>query len=468
MPEMKNRATSLRTFLNINFKRKYIIISVFASVVATVTVGTLLMKPVYQANSKILIEREMDSEKSLLFRMNLSLMYEKHDWLKSEIEMIKSTPVALKIIENLKLDQTDFKGVKQQSQILAAFQDRLKIESTKDSNVLDISYESGNASLAAEVVNKVVNAYVEFRLHLFSDSEQYQFFSDQIRVAEEKLRELETRQAQFKQNQEIISLEAQSDILLTKIADYEKALTEVRTKRIGKEAMLTVIKQQLASGDKANFPVTETSNSLSREKHIARLRGELLDLELKRDQLLQKFTPEYEEVADLEQAIISTRKRIETEIDEIVTLEETSIRAMKAEEQALQSTVDELNEQIKAFAMKEYELTQLSRGIEDNREVYSMLLKQREEARISQAKLERGVKIKVVSPALTPSQPTKPNKRLNVLLAIILGFVSGLGLAFFIEYFDHTVNSPDELEEQLDLPVWGVIKSVEFEKITTN
>ena len=468
MPEMKNRATSLRTFLNIIFKRKYIIISVFASVVATVTVGTLLMKPVYQANSKILIEREMDSEKSLLFRMNLSLMYEKHDWLKSEIEMIKSTPVALKIIENLKLDQTDFKGVKQQSQILATFQNRLKIESTKDSNVLDISYESGNASLAAEVVNKVVNAYVEFRLHLFSDSEQYQFFSDQIRVAEEKLRELETRQAQFKQNQEIISLEAQSDILLTKIADYEKALTEVRTKRIGKEAMLTVIKQQLASGDKANFPVTETSNSLSREKHIARLRGELLDLELKRDQLLQKFTPEYEEVADLEQAIISTRKRIETEIDEIVTLEETSIRAMKAEEQALQSTVDELNEQIKAFAMKEYELTQLSRGIEDNREVYSMLLKQREEARISQAKLERGVKIKVVSPALTPSQPTKPNKRLNVLLAIILGFVSGLGLAFFIEYFDHTVNSPDELEEQLDLPVWGVIKSVEFEKITTN
>jgi len=468
MPEMKNRATSLRTFLNIIFKRKYIIISVFASVVATVTVGTLLMKPVYQANSKILIEREMDSEKSLLFRMNLSLMYEKHDWLKSEIEMIKSTPVALKIIENLKLDQTDFKGVKQQSQILATFQNRLKIESTKDSNVLDLSYESGNASQAAEVVNKVVNAYVEFRLHLFSDSEQYQFFSDQIRVAEEKLRELETRQAQFKQNQEIISLEAQSDILLTKIADYEKALTEVRTKRIGKEAMLTVIKQQLASGDKANFPVTETSNSLSREKHIARLRGELLDLELKRDQLLQKFTPEYEEVADLEQAIISTRKRIETEIDEIVTLEETSIRAMKAEEQALQSTVDELNEQIKAFAMKEYELTQLSRGIEDNREVYSMLLKQREEARISQAKLERGVKIKVVSPALTPSQPTKPNKRLNVLLAIILGFVSGLGLAFFIEYFDHTVNSPDELEEQLDLPVWGVIKSVEFEKITTN
>jgi succinoglycan biosynthesis transport protein ExoP len=466
LPEIGNRATSLRILLNIIFKRKSIIISVFASVVVTVTIGTLLMKPVFQANSKILVEREMDSEKSLLFRMNLNLGWEKHDWIKSEIEIIKSTPVALKIIQSMKLDQTEFTGIKpkNQNQILTAFQDRLKVENTKDSDVLDISYESSEATLAAAVVNNLVKAYIDYRAHLFSESEEYQFFTEQIQVAEDKLRELEERQTQFKQSEAIISPSVQSDILLANIADYEKALTDVRTQRIGKEAMLNVIKQQMINGDKANFPVTESSNSLSREKHIARLRGELLDLELKRDQLLQKFTPEYEEVVNLEQAIASTRKRIEKEIDEIVELEETSIRAMKAEEQALQNTIEELNGQIKAFARKDYELTQLSRGIEDNREVYSMLLKQREEARISQAKLEQGVKIKVISPALVASQPIRPNKRLNLLLAMILGLVSGFGLAFFAEYFDHTVNSPDEVEERLGLPVWGAIKTVDFEK----
>jgi len=46
------------------------------------------MKPVFQANSKILVEREVNSEKSLLFRMNLNLIDEKHDWIKSEIEII--------------------------------------------------------------------------------------------------------------------------------------------------------------------------------------------------------------------------------------------------------------------------------------------------------------------------------------------------------------------------------------------
>jgi uncharacterized protein involved in exopolysaccharide biosynthesis len=464
LSDRDSRATSLRTFLNIIFKRKYIILSVFVSVVATVTIGTLLMKPVFLANSKILVEREIDSEKSLLFPMNLNLAWEKHDWIKSEIEIIKSTPVALKIIESLKLDQAEFKGIDQQNQnqILDAFQNRLKVENTKNSNMLDISYESGEATLAAAVVKNLVNAYIDYRAHLFSESEEYKFFSEQSRVAEEKLRDLEERQTQFKQSEEIISPEVQSNILLAKIADFEKALTDVRTRRIGKEAMLNVIKQQMTSADKTNFPVTESSNSLSREKHIARLRDEMLDLELKRDQLLEKFTPEYEEVVNLEQAIANTRKRIEKEIDEIVALEETSIRAMKAEEQALQNTIDDLNGQIKAFAQKDYELTQLSRGIEDNREVYSMLLKQREEARISQAKLERGVKIKVISPALVPSQPIKPNKRLNVLLAIILGLVSGLGLAFFVEYFDHTVNSPEEVENLLGLPIWGSINTMKI------
>lgn len=462
-----NRTTSLRTFLNIIFKRKYLIIAVFVSVVSTVTIVTFLMTPVYQANLKMLVKKEVDNEKSLLFRMNLNLAYEKHDWIKSEIEIIQSTPVALKIIESMKLDQRDFKGIDPQdiNQILEAFESRLKVENTKDSNVLDISYESSDPDLAASVVNNMVKAYIDYRAHLFSESEEYKFFDDQIRVAEDKLRELEERQARFKQSEELISPSVQGDILLTKVADYEKALTDVRTRRIGKEAMLKVIKEQMLNGDKTNIPVTESSNSLSREKHIAKLRGEMLNLQLRRDQLLQKYTPEYEEVVNLEKAIANTRKRIETEIDEIVELEETAIRAMIAEEEALQNTISDLNKQIKEFAQKEYKLTQLSRGIEDNRDLYSMLLKQREEARISQAKLEHGIKIKVISPALVPTEPIKPKKWLKVLLAIILGLASGFGLALFLEYFDHTLNSPEEVENQLGLPVWGSIKTVDFKSI---
>lgn len=461
-PASKVKPNSMRTLINVVFKRKHIIISVFLSIVITVTVGTVMMKPVYQASSKILIERDIESEKSLLFRMNLNLGFEKHDWLKSEIEIIQSTPVAFKIIKAMKLDQTEFKGVDSAStnQILQAFNSRLKVENAKDSNVLDISYESGDPKLAAAILNNLVKVYSDYRAHLYSESDEYKFFKDQIDFAEQELSQLEQQQTQFKKSKELISPARQGEILLSKIADYEQALTGVRTRRIGKEAMLKVIKEQMLTGDKTNIPVTESSDSPSRVDFIAKLRGDLLDLEFKRDQLLQKYKPEYEEVKNLEEAILSTQKRIEREVDEIVKLEETAIRALKAEEDALQETINNLNQQIKDFAQKEYELTRLSRGIDDNREVYSMLLKQREEARISQAKLERGVKIKVISPALAPTIPIKPKKKLNVLLATILGLVSGFGLAFFVEYFDHTLNSPQEVENHLELPVWGSIKTL--------
>ena len=56
--------------------------------------------------------------------------------------------------------------------------------------------------------------------------------------------------------------------------------------------MIKVINDQMSNSDKANILVVESSNSLSREKYIAKLRGEMLDLQLRRDQLLQKDTPE--------------------------------------------------------------------------------------------------------------------------------------------------------------------------------
>jgi len=179
----------------------------------------------------------------------------------------------------------------------------------------------------------------------------------------------------------------------------------------------------------------------------------------------KKIRQNYEEVVNLEKAITNTRKRIEKEIDEIVELEETGILVLKAEEELLLNTSNNLNQQIKDFAQKEYELIQPSRGIDDNREVYSMLLKEQEEARISQAKLERGVKIKVISPAITPSVPIKQKKKLNILLAIVLGMVSALGMAFFVEYFDYSVNSPEEVESHLGLSVWGSIKTLHTKSV---
>ena len=94
-------------------------------------------------------------------------------------------------------------------------------------------------------------------------------------------------------------------------------------------------------------------------------------------------------------------------------MEMASIRALKAEEDELQASIEKINSQIKDLAQNEFEYSQISRGIEDSREVYSTLLKQGEEARISLAKLESGVKTKLISPAVVPLEPVKPRKKIG-------------------------------------------------------
>ena len=452
--------------LSIIFRRKLLIILFSASVVFVVALASFLRPPVYKASAKLLIEREMDSEKVLLFRMNMPVAYEKHDWINSEIEIIKSYPVAKRIVQEFNLHregQDDIRGsLEERNDIFKrsvfTFQKKLKVEKKKLSNVLVIEFEDKDADRTADIVNRVIDTYVDYRSEMYDESDAYNFFEEQMRIADGKLRELEQNQASYKGDKALISPDSHRQILLTRMEEYEKSLTKVRTERIGKEARLCVIKNQMRDGQKFHIPSTEASNSMSREKHIAKLRGEMLDLQLKREQLLQVYTKEYEEVINIEKQITATEKQIENEIEQIIKMEETAIEALLAEEAALQESISRTSEEIKSFAQREYEFAQISRGIEDNREVYSMLLKQREEARISLAKLQTGVRTKIISPAVVPSDPIKPRKALNIILALFFGTFLGFCLAFIVEYLNHSLSNTAEVERFTGLTVLGSVR----------
>jgi uncharacterized protein involved in exopolysaccharide biosynthesis len=418
------------------------------------------MSPVYRAESKILIEREATQEKALLFRMNLPLGLEGFDWLRSETEIIRSYPVVARVIKDLGLDRDaeqkepldETEQALRFEQGVKRFRKKFVVKRAANSNVIEVSYESKEAEMAVAVVNKVLETYQRYRSEIYNESESYRFFEEQMRITDEKLRDLEERLAVFKNEEEILSPEFQGKILLTKLAEYEKSLTGTNTKIISKKAKLSVIVEQLEKGEEFTIPSTEVSNSLSNEKYITKLKGELLDMKIQRNLLLQKFNPTYEDIVDLEKQIAATQEIIRNEVQQIIHQEQTELRALEAEKAALQEAIDQINRDIKSFAQKEYEFIQLNRGIDDNQEVYSMLLKQREEARISLSKLEKGVKVKIISPAVVPQNPIKPRKKLNLALSIMLGLICGLGLAYFREYYANPVK-PEQAEDLSSIAV---------------
>lgn len=461
------RPLSLFHLFTVLFKRKRLILAIWIATVATVAIGSLLMPRIYEASGTLLVERTADQETSILFRLYLQGPQVTFDWVNSEIEIMKSNPVAMRVIRELGLDRVSSKqnAATADSIIpihlaLRDFHERLSIGSTVQSNVITTTFEAKDPELAAAVANKVIDTYITYRSELYDESEAYRFFSNQLKLAEDELRVLEQNQATFKQQEDVVSVDDQRKILLTRLAEYESRLTAAQTRRIGKESVLRIIRRQLRSGEELNIPATETSDSPSREKHIARLRSELLDMEIRLERMLQRYKPTYEEVVNLQKEIDATKSKIEAEIQQIIRMEETAIRALAAEERVLQEAIESIKEEMRNFAQKEFEFSQLTRGIDDNRELFSMLLKQREEARLSLARLERGVKIKVISRAVTPAEPVRPRRKINVALAFILGGMAGIGLAFLLERFDHSIDNAVDLEKLTGLHVLGSAREI--------
>jgi capsular exopolysaccharide synthesis family protein len=68
--------------------------------------------------------------------------------------------------------------------------------------------------------------------------------------------------------------------------------------------------------------------------------------------------------------------------------------------------------------------------------------------------------VHVVDYALLPLAPFKPNVRKNLMVAIVVGLMAGIGLAFFLEYLDNTIKAIDEISYRFQMPVLGVVPFV--------
>jgi len=440
---MNESPINLTKIIYIIFKRKGIIITLFLSIVLTVTVASFLMKPTFEASSKLLVIHDVESEKALLFRVNLGFQNDTNERINSEVEIMKSRPVAERVIAALQLKDMPVNLLLTQ----------LSVDRLPQSNIIVINYRAKDPVLCASIVNQLIQSYNEYRAELFKDSKAYDFFDRQMVIAGGQLSELEQRQAQYQQEQAMLSPDEQNQILLTKLTVYEQELTEVKTERISRETRLKIINDQWKNNSTTIIPSTETSDSPSQKDYFTRLKGDLLNLEIERNRLLEIYHPEFEEVLKIENLIKATKDKIKHEVELIIQQEQTVLDALTTRERVLKSAIDEIYVQIKDRSVQGLKFSELSRGVDDNREVYSMLLKQREESRISLAKMDNLVKIRVVSPAIVPEKPIKPKKMLNILFSIFLGLAIGLGMAFVLEYFDHTFSSGEDVEKYLNLPL---------------
>jgi uncharacterized protein involved in exopolysaccharide biosynthesis len=474
MINQKQDTGSLRDFLTILFKHKAKIVTVFLATVITVTVGSYLIPPTYEAKSSLLVKfgreyiyRPEVGDKSPVISIN------QDETINSEINILTSRDLIEKVITTLKVENIypelvespPYKMTPIEAAILK-FEKKLAVEGIKKSSVIEVSFQHKNPQIAARAINMLVDFYKGKHLEVYSGP-QSSFLEKQLTTYDQKLKQSENDLEAFKQKNRVFSLDEQRSLLLKQRMELDTDLKNTSNHIDELQKRLSFLKSQLKviSEDKDRYTQTE------RDKIIVEAKAKLLDLKLREQQLLEKYKEsnrlvmnirkEIELVTDfLRQQEEDTASKVKTgnivyqEVEKEALKTEADLNSQFAKVSTLRLQLSQVDREIQSINLNEKELVGLKREVSNNDKNYRTYVDKLEDARISDdMNLQKMANVSVIQVAAVPAKPIKPKKALNILLGIILGTVSGLGFAFFSEYSSQGLSTPESVEKRLDLPV---------------
>ena len=482
----------LRDYLRVLSKRRWTIVAVFALVVLTVAVITFTATPFYQATARVVIEKENPNLVSVQEVMAVDATGS--DYYQTQYKIIESRAVAREVIRRLDLAESqefstdpeeDFvsqtkawvKGAiagssgwvlailgisspkpaeeaAPDTRLVNTFIERVSVEPIRNSRLVDVSVEAKDPVMAAKMANELVRAYIDRNLEtkLQATKDAVQWLSARIDEERRKVEAAENALLRYKEEQGIIT-DFSSDsekITAQKLAQLNQQVVEAESKRVEAE---TRYKQAMALQDNPDMldSIPEVlSNELIRE--IKKMEVNLYN---RMSELSKKYGKRHPQMVAIESELEDLQKRKITEVQRVVNSLRNEYRLAVAREESLKNALAQQKAESLELNKKAVEFGVLQRQAESARNMYELLVKRFKETSLTE-EMKTG-NIRVVDRAEVPLEPVKPRKKLNLLLALVVGLALGVGLAFFLEYLDNSIKLPDEIKEYLKIPYLGPV-----------
>lgn len=350
----------------------------------------------------------------------------------------------------------------------------LKVEPVKENRLtvretrlIDISYRHTDPKLAAKIVNNVADAFVLQNGEKKSEASNTTGAYLQQRIAElqQGIRTKEEELINYAKSHQILSLEGNQNTVVERLVELNKQLTVAENERKFAEAAYRAslkpgAAEALAEGGSGQGEMPSTTK-LTTEAELR-----ISELKQKRAELLVENTEKWpavkeidRQIAVLEKQIADTRQRA---VGVVTTNLSTRYRQALAAEEELRKAYDQQRGETLTQNEAAVQYRIIKQEIETNKGLLEGLLQRTKENDVVQAGTPNN--IRVVDFAIAPKKAVAPKRTLIVAIAILFSLVLGVALAFFIEYIDDSVRSPEDVENFLRLPSIALIPRVDFVK----
>ena len=448
---------NLREYWRILKKRKFVVILI-TIVLGLFSTSFAILKapdPLYTAICSIKFEKETTVEG--LYAKTIT--WSGGDDIETQITVIKSYPVFQRVAEKLGLIQR--KGEKGRvlnqnlARIAEGLQSKVEVERENLTNILHIKVTDSSAVLAQRLANAIALTYKELHAEqqMKRTTEALKYIREQLTTVREKLRKSEEEFNRFSQRNQLISLDLQSEVLLARAQEIQNHIRQVQEDK----GELEGIRQRLNQFIEDPYGSGHDFYSTRATVQYQGTNDALVGLLLKKDTLLEDFTPQHPEVVAIGRKIIENARKM-------AILLQLQIGGLEKKRIDLNKELEKVEKKTQVLMDKKMEFDRLKRRVDSYHDMTALLERKNQEALIRKA--EKPEEITIVKPALLPTHPVNSPKTVATgAMGIVIGLVLGIVIGFVVETFDTSLGAIEDVEETLGTQVLGIVPQADAKDI---
>lgn len=467
--------STLREYMRVLIKRKWMVIAVVAGIFMVVAIASLRQTPIYEATGQIVVNKADSNLISFKDSMPVVDYYDQSD-LDTEVRILQSDLLALQVIRQLNLDRRpEFGGHSDQKQpnlvadplqadsnrvsaLLGGFRGHLRVALIPNTRIIEIHYSSTDPQLAASAVNTLAEIYKQqnFQTKFESTMQASTWLSKQLVDLQMKVETSQEKLVRYQKEHEILGTDEKTNIITEKLDELNKEMTAAESDRMQKEAVY----RQTQSNDPdqvaaAIIADTTGSGTSAASALLDKLREQQANLRIQVAELSSQFGPSYPKVVQLNNQLKEIDRQLQSETNKAVDHLKGQYLAALQRENMLRGSFEKQKQEANKLNESAIEYSILKRDLDSNRTLYEGLLEKLKEAEVTSGL--RSNNFRIINAARVPASPSEPNIPRNLAFALVLGVISGVGLAFLLENMDNTVRTPEQAQALSCLPSLGMI-----------
>jgi chain length determinant protein EpsF len=442
---------NFQQFITILQARKRIILIVFAVVVGTTTLVSLILPKQYTSSVTLVVDfKTPDPINGGLAQAMIMPSY-----MATQIDVITSERVGRRVVKML--------GFEKVPELVQAWKDdsdgqgtlegfyaeklgkKLDVKPSRESNVIDIEFTGTDPKASAAVANAYAQAYLDTTVELQAEpAKQYSdYFVAKTKEVQDKLEKEQSALSEYQKQKGIVSVDERLDSENARLNDLSAQLTILEAQKSEAQS-----RQHQAKG------ALESNPDVINNPNIQNLRATVTAAEGKLQEASNELGQNHPQIKQQKAELESLKARLKTEMANVAASLGTNTEVSVQKEAEIRAALEVQKQRVLDLKKQRDEASVLQTEIASTQLDYNNLRQ-----RLSQSTLQsqnQQSSVTILTPAFEPEKPSKPKVLLNILVSIFLGAMLGVGSALLTELKDRRIRAVEDLTE-IGIPVLGVL-----------